>query len=153
MSSIEIHIPDLSKILESRLLSVIDSRTMHEIHDIFAKRCDPYVPMDEGALAQSVQVYDDSIVYPGPYAHYQYVGIVYGPNIPIYENGVLVGWRSPKDKKKHPTGRDIQYSHEKHDRASREWDKAMLKSEDGQIFLSDVAKILEERWDELYGNS
>ena len=141
----------IEKLLQDKIQSILDEKAMHEIHDMFAKRCDPYVPMDEGTLVQGVQVYDDRIVYQGPYAHYQYIGEVYGPNIPIFENGIIVGWRSPKDKKKHPTGRAIQYSLEKHEKASREWDKAMMRSEDGQLFLNDVTQILVQRWKELYG--
>ena len=41
------------------------------------RKCQPYVPMSAGSAAHMVnaaRVTADSIIYPGPYAHYQYVG-------------------------------------------------------------------------------
>lgn len=52
----------------------------------------PYVPYQEGHLSKA-DVHDDKIVYPGPYAHYQYTGIV-------------MAGRAPK----HYTGRPIRYN-------------------------------------------
>lgn len=49
------------------------------------------------------------IVYATPYARYLYYGEIYGPNFPIFEGGELAGFRSPKGKKKHPTGRPLTY--------------------------------------------
>lgn len=52
------------------------------------------------------------IVYSGPYAHYQYMGIVYAPNYPVAvdESGNVTAWRSPPGKgSKHPTDRYLQY--------------------------------------------
>lgn len=141
-----------TKKLEQQFQSLVDDDCMYEIHNLFAKMCDPYVPMDEGVLSQSVAlgISAHSITYPGPYAHYMYVGEVYGPNIPIIEDGIVVGWFSPPGQKKHPTGREMQYSAEKHPLASKEWDKAMMRDK-GDIFLKQVADILVQRCKELYG--
>jgi len=141
----------IEKLLQDKIQSILDEKAMLEVHNMFAKRCDPFVPMDEGVLAQSVQVYEDRITYQGPYAHYQYIGEVYGPNIPIFENGIIVGWFSIPNMKKHPTGREMQYGTEKHPLASKQWDKAMMASDSGQVFLDDVTQILMKRWKELYG--
>ncbi len=76
--------------------------------------CDLYVPMREGILKNTAEVVDMGanvyLVYPSPYAHYQYAGEVWGPNIPIYDKatGVLTGFYSPPVK--HPTGRELTYS-------------------------------------------
>lgn len=118
-----------------------DKATRLAINNEFARRCDPYVPMAEGVLAQSVQVQEDGIYYPGPYAHYMYIGQVYGPNIPIVKNGEIVGWFSPKDKPKHPTGREIHYSTDRHPLATKEWDKAMMRDK-GEDFTHTVEAIL-----------
>lgn len=72
--------------------------------------CQPYVPMSAGSgghLVNSARVYDDKIVWPGPYAHYQYYG------------EVMAG-RAPK----HYTGKPIEY----HGAPMRgkEWDKRMM---------------------------
>ena len=74
--------------------------------------CDPLIPFQQGALRNSVNypqgIYGGEIEYNTPYAHYQYMGEVYGPNIPIRDaEGNITGWHSPP--KKHPTGRQLQY--------------------------------------------
>lgn len=145
------------EVLKSMVNSFIDDdTTMLEIHNSFARRCDPYVPMAEGNLAQSafahvtpeyVQYGDESV----PYAHYQYTGEVYGPNIPIIENGIIVGWFSPKNQPKYPTGRPINYSTEMHPKATSHWDQAMMRDE-GEEFCKDVENILTRRAQELYGS-
>lgn len=76
----------------------------------------PYCPFDTGTLSRSPYAVTDfgsgQVIYPGPYAHYQYMGEVYGPNIPIVdsESGELVRFVSPKGKRKHPTGRKLKYN-------------------------------------------
>ena len=92
---------------------------------------DPYVPMLTGLLSQSVysatEIGSGKIVYPGPYARYQYYGEVYGPNIPVFEDGSGVPTRffSPKGEKKHPTGKPLQYSTEMHPLAGPFWFERM----------------------------
>lgn len=84
----------------------------------------PYVPMETGTLAQQTVITPWQIEHTAPYAHYQYVGEVYGPNYPISENGIVVGFRSPAGKPKHPMGRTLSLRKDPHPLASREWDKA-----------------------------
>ena len=74
--------------------------------------CEPLVPVLNGQLQGSADfpegVYGGVLEYNTPYAHYQYVGEIYGPNIPrTDDNGNIVGWYSPKGKAKHPTGRKM----------------------------------------------
>lgn len=74
--------------------------------------CEPLVPLMNGQLRRSATfpegVYGGVLEYNTPYAHYQYVGEVYGPNIPRKDdNGNIIGWYSPPGKKKHPTGRKM----------------------------------------------
>lgn len=81
----------------------------------------PYTPVDSGNLSQQVTIEPKTITYTAPYAHYQYVGEVYGPNIPIMQGGVVVGFFSPKGQPKHPTGSKLNYHSPL---ASARWDKA-----------------------------
>lgn len=79
-----------------------------------AADCDPLIPFQQGALRNSVNypqgIYGGEIEYNTPYAHYQYEGEVYGPNIPIKDSdGNITGWFSPPGQAKHPTGKIIQY--------------------------------------------
>ncbi len=79
--------------------------------------CDPLIPLQQGALKGSVDypqgIYGGEISWGGeafgvPYAHYQYIGEVYGPNIPKYDDaGNLIGYWSPP--KKYPTGKPLHY--------------------------------------------
>lgn len=55
--------------------------------------CQPYVPMSAGSgvhMVNSTIITDDSIIYPGPYAHYQYVGEVMGGTAPKHYTGDLI---------------------------------------------------------------
>lgn len=74
--------------------------------------CEPYVPFRQGALRSSVRfpqgIDGGEIQYNTPYAHYLYIGEIYGPNIPIKDaQGNIIGWQSPP--KKSPIGRRLQY--------------------------------------------
>lgn len=77
-----------------------------------AADCDPYIPFQQGQLRNSLTypqgVYGGELEWNAPHAHYQYIGIVYGPNIPIRDaEGNITGWYSPPSK--HPTGRPLTY--------------------------------------------
>ncbi len=76
---------------------------------------DPYVPMKNGPLSQNLEITKDYVRYKQIYAHYMYMGIKYGPNIPQFDEfGHITGFVSPKGKKKHSTGKPLNYSKEKH---------------------------------------
>lgn len=106
----------------------------------FERLCQPYVPMsaESGAhFATRSQVSQDgkTVTYPGPYAHYDYVGEVYGPNIPIMHGGIPAGFFSPPGRKKSPTGREMEF----HGAPMRgkEWDKRMIKD-----FVSSLTEVI-----------
>lgn len=74
--------------------------------------CEPLVPVLNGDLRRKAWfpdgVYGGILEYNSMYAHYQYMGEIYGPNIPRKDdNGNIVGWYSPKGKAKHPTGKKM----------------------------------------------
>lgn len=103
---------------------------------------DKYTPMRTGALIRSAtlgtKIGSGHIVYNSPYARYQYYGEIYGPNIPIYKDGELMGWFSPP--KKRPTGREITYSRDKHPNAQKLWFEKM-KSEKGDAIRRGAQRI------------
>lgn len=71
-----------------------------------------YVPFSQGGLRGSAHFpdgpYGETIEYNIPYAHYQYMGEIYGPNIPQKDtNGNIIGFWSPPLKT--PTGRPLVY--------------------------------------------
>lgn len=91
----------------------------------------PYTPFDTGTLANSAysatKLGSGEVVYPGPYAHYQYFGQVYGPNIPVFEDdsGVPTRWFSPPGQKKHPVGRFLTYKTDQNPNAGPFWVERM----------------------------
>lgn len=103
----------------------------------------PYTPMNTGYLYESASVAtvigSGKVVQLGPYARYLYYGVVYGPNIPLYKNGELVGFFSPP--KKYPTGRELVYSTAKHPLAGKKWFERM-KADKKDVILNGTAKIL-----------
>ena len=121
-----------------------------KVHAFFTNTCykkmDKYVPFDSGTLTyDSVDVQTDKIIYQTPYARYLYYGKVMSPSIPIKKNGEIVGWFSPKGKRKHLTNRDIDYSKsiaKGHTYAGKFWDKRMWSAEKDDI-IKMVQKYVE----------
>lgn len=107
-----LELEDLQKILDKRGLQP-GGRVQTVVDEAVLRYCNPKVPMETGMLIKSgvtaSVVGKGLLVYSAPYARYLYYGEIYGPNIPIYEGGELAGWRSPKGKKKRPTGRKLTY--------------------------------------------
>ncbi len=96
------------------------------------KKMHDYVPEDTGSLRTNVRVTADEdeghISYNSPYAHYQYMGEIYGPNYPIIDGGNVVGFYSPPHKT--PTGRKMKYSNPQ---ATDHWDKAMMNAHKDEL--------------------
>ena len=128
-----LELDDLKDALKKRGLTpggkvqkVVDSEVL--------RYCDPKVPFATGTLKSSAitasAVGDGLLVYATPYARYLYYGEVYGPNIPILEGGVLVGFRSPPVK--HPTGRKLTYNGAP-ERGAYWFERAMAEHKDDVI--------------------
>lgn len=86
----------------------VDNAVVRYLHDYWA--------FDTGLLAESVEGQGTGLLtYFQPYAHYQWMGEVYGPNIPVFEDdsGIPTRFFSPPGQPKHPTGRAIQYKTDK----------------------------------------
>lgn len=111
---------------------------------VVADHMDKYVPYRSGGLAyDSREVTPNAIIFKAPYAHYMYVGEVMGPNIPITENGEIVGWFSRPGKEY--TGRDIEYVKSAgHEYAGPYWEKRMWSAEKDDI-IKDIQKYVDNR--------
>lgn len=107
-----------------------DTTAMYHLAKGYRYYLNQHVPKKTGALRRSARPKGRTKVGSGyaaiywggtktteKYAHYQFVGDVYGPNKAIFEAlgpnkagpgaGVQSGWRSPKDKKKWNTNRKM----------------------------------------------
>lgn len=100
--------------LISRLKSDDFKRDVNQIL-LDEARAQHYIPHKSGALERDGKVRKDGVVYTKEYAQYQYWGKVYGPNLMAFKLMKFKGqpfgteglYRSPKGKKKYPTGRNI----------------------------------------------
>ncbi len=105
----------------------------------------PYTPMITGDLYKSAmlgtKIGSGEIHQNTPYARYLYYGEIYGPNIPIMENGKVIGFFSPKGQRKTPTGRPLQYNTSKHPKAGKMWFERM-KADKKEVILRGAANIL-----------
>ena len=92
--------------------------------------CTPYVPASpdrtlEFSAQLSTEIGSGQVIWNTPYAHYQYMGIVYGPNIPIIEDGILMGFFSPPGRPKQPTDRELTYDKSQNPMAGSHWFERM----------------------------
>lgn len=79
-----------------------------------AKDTEPYVPARTKSLANRTQVRGDTIIYPGPYAHYLYVGKLFvDPNT----RSIF----APYGATKVITGKDLEFSKTVHNKAQSHW--------------------------------
>ena len=65
---------NLYQLLANKLAVVDSPEVRQEISQVLAEMCDPYVPYDTGALANTVQAGPDGVTYTQPYARQQYFG-------------------------------------------------------------------------------
>lgn len=139
------------KSVQQKVDNLIDDFVMIQIHMAFARLINPYVPMDTGRLSQNIETTKDYVRYKQVYAHYMYMGIKYGPNIPQFDEfGNISGFVSPKGKKKHSTGEPLTIYKEEHPLATAQWDKVAMQTQLA-AFEQTVKNILVRRARELYG--
>ena len=130
---------DTAKILKKYGLGE-SKEAQKELAKNVERKCQPYVPMAAASsvhMVNNARVTDDSIIYPGPYAHYQYVGLVMGPN---YTDGKGRFWSGEAPKQY--TGKELQY----HGGPMRgkQWDKRMM-ADHGKEVEQDFENYLKGR--------
>lgn len=101
-----------------------DGRANKFLRDEVDRMCDPYVPMDNGALKrQKTYPSNHEIKYIVPYAHYMYYGKLY-----LAKNGSCYAGLG---EKKVPTNTDLKYQGApKH---GARWDKRMWQDRNKEI--------------------
>ncbi len=85
--------------LGQKVENLIDDKTMLEVHNLYAKMIDPWVPYLEGPLSQTLNITPEYVEYLVPYAHRQY------------------------------TGDNFNHTIEHHPLASARWDKVAMQTE------------------------
>lgn len=85
-------------------------RANHALANEVMKDTDKFVPFLTGALKNSARVDGDTIIYLGPYAHYQWEGIVYvDPKTGAAGIPTKTGFFSRPGVTKVPSGRKLTY--------------------------------------------
>lgn len=115
---------------------IFDDETITYIHTRLHAFMSPFVPMDSGALDQTVDITPDCVHYKSPYAHFQWTGKVF-----VDERGSTWARRS---ESKHQINKDLQYSKDQHPLASSHWEKAMMTSK-GDEFCKDITDYLRKK--------
>lgn len=143
MINVDIDISALERRLNRAI--EIDDKLKKYAHQRLIAYCEAYVPRETGTLSQNADNNTDHIEYVQPYAHYQYTGEIYGPNIPMRDaNGTIVGWFSMPGQKKHPTGRSLTYSKEVNPLATDHWDRPAMAAH-GDDLAQDIADYITRR--------
>lgn len=139
-----IDIPDEQELLNQFGLGP-GGRVQRAINDAVIRECRPYVPASpDRTLENSVlsDVDKGQVIWNTPYAHYQYTGEVYGPNIPIIQDGILMGFFSPPGRPKAPTGRELTYDTSQNPLAGPRWFERM-KADHLSDILEEARKAME----------
>lgn len=87
---------DPAKILRSRGMGT-DNRVQRMLASDVGRLSEPYVPKLNGRLSSGYIVADDgsTLTYPGPYAHYQWVGEVMAGTAPKHYTGRMMTHKDP----------------------------------------------------------
>lgn len=133
----------ISTALQRKLSYLLDDPKVQEgVTQIVKDAMNKFVPRATGNLAGSAKVVDDEVTWTAPYAHYQYVGEVYGPNFlvrdangnPVLDDNGKLMWRSPRGEgSKFATGRSIQYHTAG---TSAMWDTAMMSDANARRIMN-----------------
>jgi hypothetical protein len=139
--------PDVQELLQKFGLE-IGGRVQKAIDQSVIDYCQPYVPASpdrtlEFSAQVSTEIGSGTVIWNTPYAHYQYMGIVYGPNIPILQDGVLMGYFSPPGRPKQPTDRELTYDTSQNPLAGSHWFERM-KADRLNDILDEARRVMRQ---------
>ena len=125
---------------------IFDDAAMTYTHTRLHAYCSDYVPMDSGALDQTVDITPECVHYKQPYARRQWEGkgIKYSTDKhPLAtSHWVLEGFISPPTK--HPTGKELHHSQDKHPLATSHWEVAAMAAHKGDL-CRDIENYLRKK--------
>ena len=98
--------------------------------------CSDYVPMDSGALDQTVDITPEYVHYKSPYAHFQWEGVVF-----VDERGSTYAL---PNHSKHPTNTPLHHSTDHHPLATSHWEVAAMAAHKGDL-CRDIEAYLRRR--------
>lgn len=146
VNQIRVDMKPVSTILK-RLGVTPDGDVQAHVTKIVSHRITRYMPYRSGALATKLKIIKSptEIEVLGPYAHYQYKGVVWVDPV-THAAGFLTanGWRSRKDVAKVPTSRPLDYDHSKNPEAGPHWDRRLMAAE-GVAIAADAQDYIDKR--------
>ena len=123
----------------NRLGVTPDGDVQAHVTKIVYHRITRYMPVRSGVLANDLKKIKSptEILVEGPYAHFQYNGLVwiYPPTGSTY---------APKDAMKEETSRPLRYDHSKNPEAGPHWDRRLMAAE-GEAIAADVQAYVDKR--------
>lgn len=142
---VKIIMPKITKLLKDKGLDK-DGDVQRMLTHIICSRMTRYMPASSGTrvlAAKKKMVRSPTEIYvAGPYAHYQHEGVVWGPNFPRKEGGIIIGWWSPPVK--YPTDRKLQHSTAINPDAGPLWGERLMAAEEDEI-KADIAVYIARR--------
>lgn len=131
----------------ARLGVTPDGDVQAQVTKIVSHRMTRYMPFRSGALATKLKIIKSptEIQVDGPYAHYQYQGVVWADPA-THAAGFLTdnGWRSRKDVPKVETSRPLNYDRSKNPEAGPHWDRRLMAAE-GEAIAAEVQDYIDKR--------
>ena len=146
VTGIKVNMRPVNEVL-SRLGVAPDGDVQAQVTKIVSHRMTRYMPFRSGALATKLKIIRSptEIEVLGPYAHYQYDGVVWVDPV-THAAGFLTanGWRSRRDVPKVQTSRPLDYDHSKNPEAGPHWDRRLMAAE-GEAIAADVQAYVDKR--------
>ena len=115
---------------------ILDDAAMTYAHTRLHAYCSDYVPMDSGALDQTVDITPEYVHYKSPYAHFQWEGVVF-----VDERGSTYAL---PNHSKHPTNTPLHHSTDHHALATSHWEVAAMAAHKGDL-CRDIEAYLRRR--------
>lgn len=135
------------RVVLSRLGVTPDGDVQAQATKIVAHRLTRYMPFRSGALATKLKIIKSptEIEVLGPYAHYQYEGVVWADPV-TGAAGFLTanGWRSRRGVPKVETSRPLDYDRSSNPEAGPHWDRRLIAAE-GEAVAADIQAYIENR--------
>lgn len=146
VTGIKVNMRPVNEVL-SRLGVAPDGDVQAQVTKIVSHRMTRYMPFRSGALATKLKIIRSptEIEVLGPYAHYQYEGVVWVDPV-THAAGFLTanGWRSRRDVPKVQTSRTLDYDRSKNPEAGPHWDRRLMAAE-GEAIAADVQDYIDKR--------
>lgn len=104
--------------LKQKLKKMTSSEAKKFLLAEWYKQMYPYIPFQNGIMANNISIEDDGIHFKGPQARYLYYGML------MVSPTTGSAW-AKKGETKVPTSTPLHYSHEQHPLACAEWGKVV----------------------------